>query len=278
VKTTVLKCLSAGALFALAFTAAAQPHGHLYIGAASTNAGTPLSFVNGIEFAASNAYVKYLFYTNGSRYSNFYQGNITLTGYARTPGHPEFNSSAAAWGAWLHASIAAVEGPPGGAFAFWESLSNSPTIHVPSGGTSTNLFRVSETAGEPGGDPYGHIHGRRFTATAPGLYKVTFQAWDLSTNGPGGGPIHTTSQLFPVYFEAGLISSIQRSNNVARITYGSFTNWTFTVETTTNLLATNTWSAIGVPRVGDDYFQTQSDTNATNGAKWYRVRAVPQAF
>lgn len=277
-KTFVLKCLLAGALFALAFTATAQPHGHLYIGATSTNAGAQLIFPNAAEFAASNGYVKYLFYTNGSRYSNFYQGNITLTGYARTPGHPEFNNSAAAWGAWLHASIAAVEGPAGGAFAFWENGSNSPTINVPSGGTSTNVYRISETMGEPGSDPYGHIHGRRFTATKPGLYKVSFKAWDLSTNGPGGGPIHTPSQLFPVYFEAGLFSSVTRSNNVARISYGSFTNWTFTVEATTNLLATNSWSAIGSARNGDDFFQTQQDTSATNAMKWYRVRAVPVVF
>ena len=79
-------------------------------------------------------------------------------------------------------------------------------------------------------------------------------------------------------FEAGLVSSVSRSNNVARITYGSFTNWTFTVEATTNLLATNSWTAIGAARNGDDFFQTQQETNNTNEMRFYRVRTQPAVF
>jgi hypothetical protein len=276
-KSVIGKILSAGALFALTVSASAQAHGHLYLGASSTNWGAQLIFDNAPAFVTSSGYVKTLLFTNASTYSNLFHGNITLTGLRRAPGS-DFGVNAAANGSWLHASIVSVEGPAGGEFAFWENLSTTPTISVPCGGTSTNLIRVSESAGAAGSDPYGHIHGRRFTATKPGLYVVRFKAWDISTNGLGGGPIHTPSAELPVYFQAGVVCAITRSNGLANIRYGTFANWDFTVESTTNLLATNSWSALAPARSGNDYFHAAHDTNVISGQKSYRVRAVPTHF
>ena len=42
------------------------------------------------------------------------------------------------------------------------------------------------------------------SATKAGIYVVTFRAFDACTNGIGGGPIHTPSNLIRVYFEAGV--------------------------------------------------------------------------
>jgi hypothetical protein len=265
--------LVAGAVVVLADHASAQAHGHLYIGASSRAPGTQLFFDNEYEFAAASNYVKTLTFDTTTKYSNYFQGNITLTGRALYSSNSGPETFAASPGTFIQASIAKVEGPPGGEFAFWENGNNAPTIRVASGNMSTNLFQITSGILSPTSDPYGHIHGRRFTATKPGIYKVSFKAWDTSTNGSGGGPVHTPSELCPVYFQAGLMArSITRTGAMATITYGSFTNSTFTIESATNLLATNIWTAIGPARNGDDYFQTQRDPNSS-AMRWYRVRA-----
>ena len=270
--SSFLKCLLVGALFALAKDAAAQAHGHLYIGATATTNGAPLTFDNGPDFTTASGYVKTLVFTNGGRFSNYFHGNITLTGLSRTPGHPEFSENAAALGAYLHAGIVAVEGPAGGEFGFWENGSTAPTISFRSGDTSTNLFRVSEGDGSAGSDPYGHIHGRRFTATKAGLYRITFKAWDLSANRPNGGPIHTASNVLPVYFQAGtVITSINRTGTTARVTFGSEVNRSYVLEFTDNI-ASNSWEQIGAAVIGNDYFQQLIDPAADDATRFYRVR------
>jgi hypothetical protein len=268
--TSLIACI----LVMLADHALAQAHGHLYIGAPAQVQGTQLFFDNESEFAAASNYVKTLTFDNTTKYSNYFQGNITLTGRALYSSNSGPETFAASAGTFIRASIAKVEGPLGGEFAFWENLAIAPTIRVPCGGTSTNLFPITSGVLSPTSDPYGHIHGRRFTATKPGVYKVSFQAWDTSTNGAGGGSIHTPSELCPVYFQTGLmVHSIACAGAVATVIYGSFTNSTFTIESTTNFLATNTWTAIGPARNGDDYFQVQRETNNSSATKWYRVRA-----
>jgi hypothetical protein len=112
---------------------------------------------------------------------------------AATAGYEGPVPGAPALGALIFAQIVSVEGPVGGAFAFWDTGATSPTISVPVGSANTNLHRISENDGSPGSDPYGHIHGQQLTATRPGLYTVAFRAFDLSTNGAGGGPIHLPS-------------------------------------------------------------------------------------
>jgi hypothetical protein len=267
--------LAVGALFALTLGVSAQDHGHLYIGAATNTPGFQASFPDRAALSSTSGFLKTLVFTNAGRYSNYFVGSFTLSAYARTLLHPEYSPSAAALGAFMHASIASVEGPPGGAFAFWESASNSPTISVPVGGTSTNLILVSQNGGTNGVDPFGHIHGRRFTATKQGLYTVRFKAWDISTNGPGGGPIHAPSDEIPIYFQAGFQAYIGRSNGIPRVTYGTFGGWDFQVQTTTNLFDTNSWSALGPLRTGDDYFFAQPDTNAVVRQRYFRVRVTP---
>lgn len=71
------------------------------------------------------------------------------------------------------------------------------------GDISGQLFPLSESDGSPESDPYGHIHGRRFTATKPGVYTAWFRAFDTSVNGANGGPIHAPSEALPIRFLAG---------------------------------------------------------------------------
>src|SRR6185436_17749901 len=82
-------------------------------------------------------------------------------------------------GRWVRstAQVVSVAGPPGGSFAFWEGDGESDlgaiTFSVPVGTThATHYLVISENHGEPGADPYGHIHGREFTTSAAGTYIV----------------------------------------------------------------------------------------------------------
>jgi hypothetical protein len=252
-----------------------QVHGHLNAGAYGTSQGDQLYFVNGPDFVESSGYVKTLTYTGAGRFAGYFQGNITLTALARTPEHGGPEPNAPALGSFLQYTIALLEGPPGGQFGFWENLSTNPTLSLLPGESPTNLVRLTEADGSPGSDPYGHIHGRRFTATKSGIYKVAFRVYDTSTNGVGGGPIHTPSDSLAVYFQAGInIASMSQTGGVATVRYGSITNAAFTLEYTTNV-TDGIWLPAAGPQFGNELFQELQDTSATNGMRFYRIVSEP---
>ena len=253
-----------------------QDHGHLRIGARSTTQGAPLYFYNGSDFASTSSYVKTLIFTNSGRYSNYYQGNITFTVQAATedflgpePDHP-------APGSYVRARMLSVNGPPGGAFAFWENGATSPTISLASGQTGTSHYRVTQTDGSPGTDPFGHIHGRRFTATKPGVYTVRFQVFDTSVNGTGGGPIHTPSEVIEIAFQAGVTIAIQpdREAGNVRIRCGAMAGFHWQVQYATELGSAMTWQSFS-PIGGDDYFKELIDAEPPNGRRYYRLMGTP---
>ena len=64
------------------------------------------------------------------------------------------------------------------------------------------LSDASIGAGTAGADPFGHLHGRNFTATVPGESVVGFKLFDTSVNGAAGGAIHTSSEVLNVKFAA----------------------------------------------------------------------------
>lgn len=252
--------------------AQAQDHGHLYVGATGTNQNDFLLFDNAADFVTTNGYVKTLSYTNGGRYAGYFEGNITFEAEAAYNALGDPVSGSAALGAWVHAQISAVDGPADGVFSFWETGATNPTINIATGSMSTNTWVISNNNGAPGSDPFGHIHGRRFTATKPGIYTVTFKATDRSSNGTNGGPIHRDSEELKVYFQAGFnLASITRTGNVTSAQFGGLTNRTFYLEASSDLTSTN-WTAVdSIP--GNDYFQTLNETNAAS-ARFYRLRVA----
>jgi hypothetical protein len=253
----------------------AADHGHLNVGSVGTAQNDPLDFDNGDIFATDSGYLFTLVYTNGFTYAGYYQGNITLTVLAGTSAHSGPVPGAPALGSYIFAQIVSVEGPTGGTFSFWDSGATNPTISIATGTTNTNLYLLTESDGSPGTDPYGHFHGRRFTATLPGLYTVTFRALDLSTNGVGGGSIHTPSSLLKIYFQAGVtITSMQKTNDVANLVFGARLNRTYTLQAATNISNPNGWMDIGEPVVGNDALTAVTDLNATNAARFYRIKDV----
>jgi hypothetical protein len=275
----VRKCMVAAAAVAFAIGARAQDHGHLYISAYSQQAGAQLYFDNSSAFEEGSGYVKTLLLnTNaGNRYAGRYDGGITLTPRSTNVLRgADYGPNAAAPGSVIYFQILNVNGPAGGAFEFWENTGTFPAFGVPVGSGATNTVKLTEAFGAPNDDPYGHIHGRRFTATKPGLYRVTFRALDISTNGPSGGSNHLASAPLTIAFQAGFaIGSVARTNNVATVKFGTALTHDFTLQANTNLVSSNGWVNISAKLRGNDYFQSVPDATATNATKFYRVLVEP---
>jgi hypothetical protein len=253
---------------------------HIFAGATSTNQGAKLSFSNGFVFDANhtNTYFPQILRTNGLN-ADHYRGDpltfaalsATVTNGGDIPGH-------AAVGTRLAIQVVSVEGPPGGRFEFWEGDGESDlgaiTFSVPVGTSGgTNQFVISENQGEPGADPYGHIHGREFTTSTAGTYLVGFRAVDLSTNGPGGGPIQLPSDVLPVLFQAGIhADGIQVFSNRVTVSFRSPTAISNVLEAAAS--PESGWTQVSSPLRGNNAVQTLSETNAPSGNRFYRLRVL----
>ena len=267
--------LAAAGTVAIPNSAMAQDHGHLNVGAAGTNQNDALVFDEPEIFELASDFVKTLIHTNTGRFAGYFVGNLTVTALSPTPGHPAYATNAAAPGSWIFAELSSVDGPAGGQFAFWEAGAVTPTITLPTGTTGTNTWRLSESDGSSGTDPYGHIHGRRFTATLPGIYTVGFRALDFSANGTAGAPIHSASTELKIHFQAGdNIHSVQPEVNQTRVTFVARAGYNWQVQAATTLSPPN-WSAIGSPVPGDDHFHEVVDASPVEGTRMFRVEGAP---
>ena len=280
-KLKITSALALGALLLWPRLLCAQ-HIHINAGAVNTTQDAQLYFVNGYGYGTNAGYDVYLTYTKTGSFSNLYQGaGLTFTALASTPdnGGPAFGH--AADGAYLQLQFVSVTGPQNGAFSVWEQDAGNPAVSnplftIPVGTTNgANHFNLSESDGSPGSDPYGHMHGRTFAASVPGLYTLGVKIIDTSANGTDGGPIHTPSEIFYLYFQAGLtISSPTKTMNSFTATFGTKIGATYFVEVSTNLASTN-WTTLAGPFTGNNYLQTFTDSNATNNFRTYRIKSSP---
>lgn len=199
-KTMTTTATLAGALLLAAHGASAQ---HLNVGAAGQNEGDALTW-DTHELGDVSTFAKQLTLSTSGRYAGFYNGNLTLTSLHNT------DAGGPALGSFIQAEIVSVAGPDGAFFGFWEGIDLgggvTPTFNIATGSDNLSLrYALSDAslgAGLPGQDPFGHIHGRRFTATEEGLYTVGFRAVDTSVNGVGGGAIHAPSAIIYIQFAA----------------------------------------------------------------------------
>lgn len=260
-------------LLLIGATTVKAQHGHLHIGAQSQEQNAPLIWQNGEAFIESSGYVKTLNFAQTGRFSGYYEGNISLTALPATAANAGPHLQAPGLGSFIQFSFSSLSGPPGGAFAFWDVGTTEPSLSVPSGESSTNLWVLSESDGSAGSDPFGHIHGRRFTATKAGLYKIGFTAVDTSVNGAGGGPIHTPAPQLSIWFQAGVnILSVVRTGSVNTIHYASMAGRTFTLEAAERLSAHTQWNVVVEGMPGVDYFTNVVDANVTGSQRYYRLR------
>lgn len=267
-------CLGLAA--ALLLRAAARPasaHDHLDAGALAPVAGAALAFANGHEFITNSGYVVAL----GPRWEvgpGWLAGPFTLTSLPATPFTGGPLPGHAALGAQLAARIESVAGPAGARFSFWEAPDEEEAaalrFTVPVGETAgTNLFLLSENGGVPGSDPYGHIHGRYFAADRPGLYVLGLRLVDVSANGPGGGPLHTPGEWFPLYLQAGhTIAGLARAAEGWAVTFGTALGRRYTLEAAPAV--TGPWTPAAPVVVGNKHLQTL--TVPDNGAaRFFRL-------
>jgi hypothetical protein len=271
------------AAIALAVTSAAlnlsAQHIDINAGAASTAQNQPLRFNNGSTYNTNSLYVRPLVRTNSGTFAGYYfTPGVTFTGVGTGLG------SAAAPGTQIRLRFVSVAGPEGGSFGVWdvpgfnpsEAESTSLAFSVPVGTTNgTNSILISENDGTAGADPYGHIHGRNFTATRPGLYVVGMQLYDAAKNGSGGGPIHSPSAIYPMYFQAGVtIADLKHNTTNLTVNFASQNGKSYYLQTTGNPAITNSWTNFAGPFTGSHLLRTVTDTNVSHAARLYRLRVT----
>lgn len=205
-------------VLALGLSLAPKVQAHINAGALSTAQGGQLYFAGAQGYLDSSGFVitndesalpYTMGYSNVGTWAGFYVGRSpTFTALATTNSGGPPSPFAAAPGSFIQVRLETVlSGPAGGIFSFWESGSLTPTLNLGVGNSvaSGNLIPLSDAskgAGNPGNDPYGHLHGRRYGANLPGDYLVGFRIVDTSVNGAGGGPIQSDSQLYVLGFRA----------------------------------------------------------------------------
>ncbi|MCI0539065.1 MAG: hypothetical protein L0Z50_27985 [Verrucomicrobiales bacterium] len=265
------------ALALIAGSAVAQ-HAHINAGAFSTAQDAQLYFVNGANFVTNSGYILPLTLTTNAPYHGLYRGSVTFTSLPATlsTGGPAFGH--AAFGAFLQLEVVNLRGPRDGVFGLWQQNEDtgdtSLQFTVPVGTQEgTNLFALTESDASPGSDPYGHIHGRQFTASLPGLYTVGFRIVDTSTNGTDGGPIHKPSEIFNLYLQAGLtIAALTKTNTEATVVFAALPGNLF-LEGTTNLLDASSWkTAAGPLTTTRTELRSLVDPSAAGPIKFYRLR------
>jgi hypothetical protein len=270
-------------------------HAHINAGAYEHYAGAPLVFPNGYLWdtnSYSGVYPACIFMVkddpNVPLYPGLYQSDVSFTSLPATifTGGPALY--AAEPGSYVELIVRSVQGPPGGTLACWqeddefEATSTLRLFSIPVGTfNGTNRINLTQSP-EQGGwenDPYGHVHGRRFTANKAGLYTVGVQLIDTSSAGPGGGPYHTPSETNYFYFQAGLVVQLLRkTSHTAVVRFGLRGFNDYYLETSIDLNSTN-WSTVAKESgASHSDLHTMVDTNATNAARFYRVREVPFQF
>lgn len=259
-----------------------RAHEHLAAGAAMSEAGAALVFVNAGNFAAESGYVIPLEQATNGPYAGYHHAELTFVCQPATPdlgGPAPFHPIP---GTHVEAVVETVEGPGGGQFGFWESPGDEQTatqltFSVPvneAGGT--NRFPISENDGSPGADPYGHFHGRVFSATEPGLYRVGFRFVDTAANGPAGGPLHPPSARFFLHFQAGItLAGITNTPEGPQLLFAAAQDFQYVVESSSTLNDPTAWKPLGDPVTGDSRLHTVSAPPGDD-RRFYRLRREPE--
>lgn len=261
-------------------------HAHIYAGAVSQTPGAPLWFQNGYlwDTNSNGGYTQspaciYLQNNIPDLYPGLYQTATTFSALPATIFNAGPSPYAAALGAYIELSFVSLQGPAGGSLTIWNEIDDpthpSVMLSIPVGTTNgMNRYNLSEgDPSDPSADPYGHIHGRRFTLNKSGLYTVGLQLVDTSNNGPNGGPIQSPSAIAYFYLQAGLcLSNFSRTNNttVARFGLAGFTDYVLESSPTVNGM---NWAVVAnIFGASHSELRWVMDTNATAPTRFHRIR------
>lgn len=272
-RLTVASLLVATAMIAHADT-------HLFAGATGLTPGSPLLFTTASSFEAASGWYLPMVLRIAGLNAGFYRGDVlTFTALAAADQGTGQLEGRALFGSRLAVQVVSVDGPSGGEVQFWEGDGENPgnqiTFRVPAGARdATASFVISENNGAPGADPYGHIHGRAFTTNLPGRYLVGFRLIDVSTNGPGGGPLHAPSAVLVLGLQAGpTVDSLEPSTAGALVKFRSAPGVSNVLESA-SALAPADWAPVAGPMRGNSTLQSLRDTNAWSGPRFYRLKLL----
>lgn len=277
--------------FLASHTVLAQSHAHIYAGVLGQTPfnpapGEPLWFQNANlwDINSYGGYPQspaciYLETNIPDLYPGLYQTATTFAALPATIFNAGPSPYAAGFGTYIELRFVSLTGPAGGSLTLWNEIDDpqNPSVMftLPVGATGgTNHYNLSEgDPSDPSADPYGHIHGRRFTVDKPGLYTLGLQLVDTSHNGPDGGPVQSPSTTNYFYLQAGLfISDFSRSKGVATARFGLPGNTDFVLEASPTVTGTN-WTAIQtITGTSHSELRWVMDTNATAPARFYRIR------
>ena len=265
-------------IFAALATQGTAQHGHFVAGAAAPIQNGKLIAVNSNDFLHAFGYVRNLGFSSSGTYAGYYNASCPFVVAPATEhfGGPE--AGAPALGAFTDTEFVSLTGPAGGGIGYWDAgQTGNPTFVINAGATNgTNRFAISDAsfgAGQPGADPYGHFHGRRFTANVPGFYVLGFRFLDTSTNGTGGGPIHASSDIMYLYLQAGVtIVSLTNAADSKAITFGAPFGLDCYLEFRMSLEPATPWTEVGGPMAGDDHLRTFMHEAPQSPTGFYRIR------
>jgi hypothetical protein len=256
----------------------AQSHAHISSGAVGQAQNDPLFFANGGGFTTNSGYVVTLAPRTNGPYAGHFEGTVSFTALSGDifTGGPD--AGHAALGSQIQMQVVSVDGPPGSRFGFWETPGDEIegtvlTWSLPTGTRNgTNTFPVSENLGELGADPYGHIHGRHYSATHAGLHTVGFRLVDAGRNGAVGGAIHTPSEVLYLHFQAGVtISGFTRAGTNSSARFGTQSGSTYHLESSSTPGGTGGWATVAGPFTGNQRLQSAA-LASTNAVIFHRLR------
>lgn len=258
-------------------------HAHINAGARTPEQDSPLYFVNGDLFVTNSGYLLPLQRSTTGPTSNRFRGTITFTALPSTPlnGGPAFGHAAP--GAHLVAEITSVTGPEGSLFELFQENENSgavePVLNIVVGTPAGDpqQFPLSENEGAPGDDPFGHIHGRLFTTSLPGLHVLNLRLLDTSTQGSGGGPLHPASEPFALYLQAGItIHFVTPDDTGVRVGFGGPSSFNYVLEAADSAGPDARWTPVAGPEAGTGRLAVLRDPHPVQAHRFYRLNGLPK--
>ncbi len=247
-------------------------------GAVEASNGAPLLFINSGQWESDSLAVVSFRHTNAGPCAFQYECCWPMVTVPATDANGGPAANHAAPGSCLKLQFISLSGPPGGNLGVWEPGQSLPNFRMAAGATAgTNRLVLSQNNGVPGSDPYGCVQGRRLALSQPGLYCLGFRVVDSSTNGLGGGPIHTPSPLYRVYLQAGLtVSSLTRDGQTMTVCFGGGPGQRFFLERKSVLGPSGPWQTVAGPLIGTNCLQTLTDPDVQDERGLYRLRAEHQ--
>jgi len=247
-------------------------------GAVGDGNASALAMLNADAFTTKSGYAANMAELNGGSQTSQFGCEIPMIVQPATESHGGPEPGHAALGACLELEILSLDGPVGGRLSFWEPGQQQPSFEIAAGRVNGGLrIRLSDNDATPGADPYGRNEENRFIADRAGLYRLGFRVVDVSANGPNGEPLHTASEVYHVYLQAGLTAdSIVREGTAAITTFVGTPNANFYLERTAGFEGAGAWQTVAGPLRGMGRLQKLVDLNADGARHFYRLRtSVP---